>query len=245
MRPRRASARVRRVSSPDIKMPEFQSGADPLEISSPRLARSHPGSHDGHGATSIGTAHRSASRADGTDLLKLAFLAGFELSYRISPRLAVGLAPISFAAPTETKTELSDAASRDAFDRPSAGCVPVRVGVRFYPGQPLLPRSARAYAVRPATGSVTRTHFMGAVEGIGDGERARRRSRLRWRVDVASRTVLFVEADSGWPLQRLTGGMFIPTPEASQTEPGTLINSARRPADESIHSLVLSGQPLL
>jgi len=242
-----ARKRSRRpIRFPRIKMPEFRSGLIPLEISfSAGLATLAPqdlndgtrGYVDWYGA-SIGI-----PVPDGTDLLKLAFLAGFELSYRISPRLAVGLGADFVRGANGDKTELSDAALTETLStRPSAGCVPVRVGVRFYPGAGLYFRGALGlYAVKAGyrfrhEDATSWEQWKGSATASGLGGEAG----FGGEWDVASRTVLFVEADFRMAsFSGLTGrNVYTNSGGEAQTEPGTLYQFRKAAADESIHSLV-------
>jgi hypothetical protein len=70
------------------------------------------------------------------DALHLATLVGLELSYRISPWLSMGLGVDYLRGANRGRVGFTDGVFSETLDtRPSVSAVPVKLGVRFYPGK--------------------------------------------------------------------------------------------------------------
>lgn len=70
------------------------------------------------------------------DALHLATLVGLELSYRVSPWLSLGLGVDYFWGANRGRVGFTDGVFSETLDtRPSVSAVPVKFGVRFYPGK--------------------------------------------------------------------------------------------------------------
>jgi hypothetical protein len=70
------------------------------------------------------------------DALHLATLVGLELSYRVSPWLSMGLGIDYFWGANRGRVGFTDGVFSETLDtRPSVSAVPIKLGVRFYPGE--------------------------------------------------------------------------------------------------------------
>ncbi|MCX6569749.1 MAG: SH3 domain-containing protein [Candidatus Aminicenantes bacterium] len=70
------------------------------------------------------------------DAMHLATFAGLELSYRVSPWLSLGLDIDYFRGANGGRVEFTNGIFSETLDtRPSVSAVPVKFGVRFYPGK--------------------------------------------------------------------------------------------------------------
>ena len=70
------------------------------------------------------------------DALHLATLAGLELSYRVSPWLSMGLGIDYFWGANRGRVGFTDGVYSETLEtRPSVSAVPIKLGVRFYPGE--------------------------------------------------------------------------------------------------------------
>lgn len=186
-------------TGPKLPPLEFRSGSIPLEISfsvggatlAPRdLARGTQGFADwtaasiGVGAPDAQTVHAGA-------------LAGFELSYRISPQLTVGLGADFMRGTNGGEMELIGmAATETVTTKPSVRVVPIKATVRYYPGAGLYVRGALGlYAVKAGylfrhEGAGAWEQWKGSASTTGLGAEAA----FGGEWDIAPRTVLFAEA---------------------------------------------------
>jgi len=248
--PAREAPPRERVSRPGrigrIERPEFRTGAIPLEFAvsaglgtlSPRDLNDGTRGYAGLTAASLG-----APTPVSPDALRLAVLAGFELSYRFSPRLAFGLgADLLQGSNGDTMTISGELLSGTVTTKPSVRGVPVKIMVRFYPGAGIyirgglglysvkagyLFRTEGAGSFQEAKGSATATG-LGAEAAFG-GE---------W--DIAPRTAFFIEA--GLRMASFSGltGRNVTTSSGldSQTEAGTLYFFHKTGADDNAYALV-------
>ena len=239
-RPSRPARRVR------IKPPEFRTGTIPLEFSvSAGIATLDP--HDlnegTRGYASWLAASNGLTSVDKPDLLDLAGVVGFELSYRFSPQLSFGLGADFLRGSNKGRIELAGALPAESFSTdPSVRAVPVKAVVRYYPGAGLYVRGALGvYAVKARyffrredaegweqwKGSASTTG-LGAEAAFG-GE---------W--DVAPRTILFVEAGLRVAsFHRLTGrNVFSNSAGDEETEAGTLFFFHKTAGGETAYPLI-------
>ncbi len=182
-------------------------------------------------------------------VLRHGLLARVELAYRVSPRLAVGLAADHLRASRGTDLDFSypfgldDPATETLTVRPSVRGVPVMLTVRFYPGPGLYLRGALgAYSVKAGylyrrEGETSWEQWKGSASKSGLGGEAAFGG--EWA--VAKRAVLFAEA--GFRMADFSGltGRNVYTSSAGDnvTESGTLYFLRRTGADESVYPLVL------
>ena len=178
-------------------------------------------------------------------ILHLAYVVGFELSYRFSPRLAFGLGTDYLRAAHRDETAYEDPAFTETLvTRPAARAVPVKLLVRYYPGAGFYVRGGLGiYAVKAAYlyrhelpdpgGS---RQMKGEATGSGIGAEAAFGG--EWK--IGARTVLFVEA--GFRLARfgrLTGKNIVTDFAGSvTTEPGTLYFVRETAADGNDYPLL-------
>ncbi len=187
-RRRRASARPRPIRIGRIKAPEFRTGSIPLEFSvSAGVATLAPRDlNDGTRGYADWFGARPAFRSPGppTSCTSRAWSAS-SCPTGSPPGWRSASAPTSFAAPTGTaSTSRTRSLSETVSTRPSAPGRPDQDHGPLLSRRGLLrPRRPRALLRQgrlplPPRGG----RRLGAVEGFGDGERARRRSRVRRRV---------------------------------------------------------------
>jgi hypothetical protein len=239
-----------RVSRPirigKIKMPDLSTGGLPLEFSvsvgigsiAPRdLNDGTRGYADWNGAE-LGIATPGAA-----DVLHLAALAGFELSYKISPRLAIGLGADYFRGANRGLLEYTDPLVTETLvTRPAARAVPVKLSVRFYPGAGFYVRAGLGICAVKASylyrhertdsweqwkGSATTSGLVG--EAAFGGE---------W--DIAPQTSFFAEAGFRMASFRALTGKNVTTNSggAAETEPGTLYFFHKTGADAGTYALL-------
>ena len=229
-----------------IERPEFRSGSVPLEISfsagagpvAPRHLNDGTKGYAGYAGAVLGL-----PAPDAPDTVGLAVAAGFELVYRASPRLAVGLGAdwVRGAAGDELLFE-SETASETLVTKPAARAVPVKLIVRYYPGAGFFVRGGLGvYAVKAAylyrhVREDGWEQWKGQATGGGLGAEAA----LGGEWKVASRTLLFAEA--GFRYARfggLTGtGVYANSTGDSRTEPGTLYFFRRTAPDGETYPLL-------
>lgn len=202
----------RRTGIGRIERPSFRTGDFPLEAAlSLGVATAAPRDLN-DGARGFAGAHGAvvgipAARAAAA--LHIAALAGAELTYRFSPRLAVGLGVDYMKGSNRDALELSDGILTETVTtRPAARAVPFKLVARFYPGSGVYVRGGLGfYAVKASylyriVGSDSWQQQRGTATGsaIG-GELA-----FGGEWEVLPRTAAFVEAGFRYArFRRLTG----------------------------------------
>jgi len=239
-----------RVSRPirigRIKAPEFRTGSIPLEFSvsagiatlAPRdLNDGTQGFVDWTGA-SLGLTGSKTPR-----LLHLAGIAGFELSYRLSPRLALGLGADFLQGANGSETLLTDnLVTQTVKTRPSIRGVPFKVMARYYPGAGLYVRGALGlYSVKASytfrdEGADSWEQWKGSATASGLGGEAA----FGGEWDIAPRTILFVEAGLRMAsFSGLTGrNVYTNSDGENVIEPGTLYFFHRTAVDEQTYPAI-------
>jgi hypothetical protein len=229
-----------------IEAPEFRTGSIPLEISaSAGFATLSPRDlNDGTRGYADWVGDSIGIPAPGNaGIVHLALLAGFELSYRLSPRLALGLGADLFGGSNGDEIVLSDGARTDTVTtRPSVRCVPVKLAVRFYPGSGFYVRGGLGlYAVKAGylfrqEGSDFWDQRKGSASASGLGGEAAFGG--EWA--IAPRTDVFVEAGFRMiSLEGLTGqNRFTNSGGEDNTDPGTLFYFRKRAAGEEAYPLI-------
>jgi Bacterial SH3 domain/Outer membrane protein beta-barrel domain len=235
-----------------IERPEFRTGTFPLEAAfslgvatvAPRdLNDGARGFADAYGAL-IGIPAPKAA-----DALHIAFLTGVELNYRVSPKLAIGLAADFLKGANRDATEYSNETTTETVTtRPAARAVPVKLIARFYPAAGVYVRGGIGFyaakvsylyrIVRPDSwqqwkGTATDS-ALGAEVAFG-GE---------W--EAVPRTTLFIEA--GFRYARftdLTGkDVYTNSPGANVTTVGTLYAWKQLAKDDNIYPRVFVEETL-
>jgi hypothetical protein len=178
------------------------------------------------------------------EILSLGWLAGVEVAYRVSPRLAIGLGAdlIRASAPGEmtfTDTFLTETLAT----KPSVRGVPVKLAVRFYPGAGFYLRGALGvFSVKAGylyrhEGADSWEQWKGSASASGFGGEAAFGG--EWA--VAPSTALFAEA--GFRMASfggLTGeGVYTDSTGERLTEPGRLYYVRRTGADDGVYPMVL------
>jgi opacity protein-like surface antigen len=248
--PAREAPPRERVSRPGrigrIERPEFRTGAIPLEFAvsagigtlSPRDLNDGTRGYAGLIGASIG-----ALTPASPDVLHLAVLAGFELSYRFSPRLAFSLGADFLQGSNGDTTALSgELLTGTVSTKPSVRGVPVKIMVRFYPGAGIYIRgglglySVKAGYLLRTEGAASWEQSKGSATATGLGAEAA----FGGEWTVASRTMLFIEA--GLRMASFSGltGRNVTTNSAgeTQTEPGTLYFFHKTGADDHAYALI-------
>jgi opacity protein-like surface antigen len=249
--PAREAPPRERVSRPGrigrIERPEFRTGAIPLEFAvsaglgtlSPRDLNDGIRGYAGLTGASIG-----ALTPASPDALHLAVLAGFELSYRFSPRLAFGLgADFLSGSNGDTMVLSGELLTGTVSTKPSVRGVPVKIMVRFYPGAGIYIRgglglySVKAGYLLRTQGAASWEQSKGSATTTGLGAEAA----FGGEWTIASRTMLFIEA--GFRMARFTGltGQNVTTNSAGETrtEPGTLYFFHKTGADDHAYALIM------
>jgi hypothetical protein len=181
-------------------MPEFRTGSIPLEFAfSMGIATLAPSdlNNGTRGFADWAAASAGLTVPDRPDILNLAGLMGFELAYRFSTRLTFGVGADLMTGSNSGAVELGGGdATETVRTKPYVRAVPFKLMVRFYPGSGFYLRgglgiysakagyfyryeSADAWQQWKGSASSSGLGFEGAFGG-------------EW--DIASRTVLFVEA---------------------------------------------------
>ncbi len=201
--PAQAPPRVRtprRGGIGPIERPEFRTGAIPLEIAvSVGAATLAPRDlNDGtRGYPEWLAASGGLSASGAADRLHLAMVAGFELSYRFSPRFALGLGADFLRGGNGDTITLSDGLlSESVSTKPTVRAVPVKLLARYYPGAGLYVRGGLGlYSVKAGflfrlEGADAWEQRKGSATASGLGLEAA----VGGEWDLAPRTVLFAEA---------------------------------------------------
>jgi hypothetical protein len=170
-------------------------------------------------------------------------LVGFELSYRVSPRLAIGLGADYLRGANGSSVDYTDPVlSETLTTKPSARAVPVKLSVRYYPGAGFYLRgglgvySVKAGYLYRLERADTWQQWKGAASGSGIGAEAA----FGGEWEVRPKTVFFVEA--GFRMARFQGltGNSVYTNQAGeiQREAGTLYFFRKEAADAAIYPLL-------
>jgi len=180
------------------------------------------------------------------DALHLATLVGLELSYRVSPLLSIGLGIDYFWGANRGRVGFTDGIISETLDtRPSVRAVPVKLGVRFYPGKGFYIRgSLGVYFVKAGylyrleqenswqewKGTATARRF-GAEAAFGGD----------WK--VGAKTSFFVEA--GFRMASLSGlsgqDVYRNSDGETLTEEGTLTYFRKEGADTRVYPHLFIG----
>lgn len=184
------------------------------------------------------------------DALHLATLVGLELSYRVSPGLSIGLGVDYFWGANRGRIEFTDGVFSETLDtRPLVSAVPVKLGVRFYPGKGFYIRgSLGVYFVKAGylyrleredswqewKGTATARRF-GAEAAFGGD----------WK--VGANTSFFVEA--GFRMASLSGlsgqDVYRNSDGDTLTETGTLYYFRKEGADTRVYPHLFIGDSKL
>lgn len=238
-----------------LRMPDLRTGDFPLEFSvSGGLGSAGPGhlNDAARGFVAWTAAENGVAAPAAPAVLRLAYLVGFELSYRFSPRLALGLGADYMRGAERDRTAFEDPAfTADLVTRPAARAVPVKLLARYYPGAGFYVRGALGvYAAKASY--LYRTELAGAggtsqMKGEATGSGFGGEAALGGEWKVGRRTVLFAEA--GFRLARFDGltgtNAVTDTTGAVTSEAGTLYYVHRAASDGRDYALlyVSSGAP--
>ncbi len=237
--PRPAEAGVTRAPGPQAVTRRLElSVAGGLSMLSPRdLNEGTRGFVDWFGASIGVPAPREAA------ILRRGFLAGVELAYRLSPRLAVGLAAEHVRASSRSEmTFAGELLTETLATKPSVRAVPVKLTVRYYPGSGIYLRGALGvYSVkagylyrREGDGSWEQWKGSASTTGFG-GEAA-----FGGEWAIAPRTVLFAEA--GFRMADFGGfsgrNVYTSSAGGGLTESGSLYFLRRAGADENVYPMI-------
>ena len=242
--PRERGSRPIRIGR--IKAPEFRTGSIPLEFSvSAGIATFAPrdlndgtrGYADWYGASTGLPLSREPA------VLHVGALAGFELSYRFSPRLAFGVGADFLRGAKGDRVDLTDPLLAETLStKPSLQGVPVKVMVRFYPGGGLYLRGALGlYSVK--AGYFFRHEGAGSWEqwkGSATASRLGGEAAFGGEWNIAPRTVFFVEAGLRMAsFSKLTGqNVYTNSGGESVIEPGTLFLFHKTAGGETAYPLI-------
>jgi hypothetical protein len=178
------------------------------------------------------------------DILHLGLLASVELAYRISPRLAFGIAADHLRAASGSEMVFTDELLTETLStKPSVRGVPVKLTVRFYPGAGLYFRGALGvYSVKAGylyrrEGADSWEQWRGSASASGFGGEAAFGG--EWA--VAPSTVLFAEA--GFRMADFGGlageGVYTNSAGDRLTESGRLYYVRRTGADDRVYPVVI------
>jgi len=229
-----------------IERPEFKTGTIPLEIAvSAGFATLAPRDlNDGtRGYADWVGAAVGIPPAGHPGVLHLALMAGFEVSYRFSPRFALGLGADLLQGGNRDETAFTDELlSQTLITKPSIKSVPVKITARYYPGGGFYARggfglySAKAGCLFRIEGAEAWTQEKGTASSSGLGIEAAAGG--EW--DLAPRTVLFAEAGIRVAsFSGLTGrNVFSNSAGDEQIVPGTLYFFHKTAGSETAYPLV-------
>jgi hypothetical protein len=237
---------TRRVRIGRIKLPDLSTGPFPLEFSvSAGLGSIAPRDlNDGIQGFADWTGAELGIPAPGSaDVLHGVLLMGFELSYRVSPRLAVGLGADVLHGANKGEIEYSDELVTETLvTKPVASAVPLKVTARFYPGQGFYVRggiclfSVKAGYLYRLEGEDGWEQSKGKATGTGLGGEAA----FGGEWEIAPQTTVFAEAGFRMASFRKLTGRNVTTNSAGEsvTEPGTLYYSRKVAADAETYPLL-------
>lgn len=243
-----ARRRSRPIRIGKIEMPELDTGGIPLEFAfsagfgyvAPRdLNRGTRGYADWTAAE-----HGIAAPPD-VGVLHFAYLFGFEVTYRVTPRLAVGLGADYMRTVNKDRSAYEDPAFAETLvTKPAARTVPFKLIARYYPGAGFYFRGGLGiYSVKASylyrlelPDSASWRQLKGEASGTGLGGEAA----FGGEWEIAPRTEFFAEA--GVRLARFgkLTGTNTTTHLTGQvaTEPGTLFYVSRVAKDGNTYPLV-------
>jgi len=184
------------------------------------------------------------------DALHLATLVGLELSCRVSPWLSLGLGVDYFWGANRGRVEFTNGIFLETLDtRPSFSAIPVKFGVRFYPGKGFYIRGSlgvyfvkAGYLYRQERGNsweewkgTATAHRFGAEVAFGGD----------WK--VGANTFFFVE--SGFRMASFSGlsgqGVYRNSDGDTLTEQGTLTYFRKEGADSRLYPQLFIGESKL
>jgi opacity protein-like surface antigen len=229
-----------------IEPPDFSTGSIPLDISfSAGIGTVAPRDlNDGaRGYANWYGGNLSLVPARNADALHIAPLAGFEVTYRLSPRVAIGLgADYMRGANGDGVDYTSEAAAETVKTRPAARAVPVKLIARFTPGAGLYIRGGLGiYTIKASylyriDGADSWQQSKGTATANGLGAEAA----FGGEWEVAPKASVFVEA--GFRIARfekLTGkDVFTSSRGANATEVGTLYYFTKEALDGKTYPLL-------
>jgi hypothetical protein len=209
---------------------DFSTGSVPLEFSFSAGAAGLSPRDLNNGAQGFADARAAGVAAPpprDIDPLRIALLGGFELTYRVSPRLAVGFgADLMSGASRDGLAMSGELLEETVAVRPAARAVPVKLVVRYYPGPGIYVRGALGvYSVKAsylyrAVGADFWQQWKGAAKDSGFGGEAAFGGELR----AGAKSFLFVEA--GFRIARFEGlageSVYTDSTGADTTEAGSL-----------------------
>ncbi|MBN2264793.1 MAG: hypothetical protein JW775_03170 [Candidatus Aminicenantes bacterium] len=243
-RPRERSRRPGWIGP--IERPEFRSGPIPLEISfSAGLSTIAPRDlNDGtRGYADWLGASLGMDSPDAAEALNLALVAGFELSYRLSPQLVLGLGADLLGGSNGGEITLTGMGLLETLTtKPSVRAVPLKASARYYFRDSFYARGALGlYAIR--------ARYLFRREGEGFWEQRKGRASAtglgleaavggEW--DLGARTVLFAEAGLRVvSVDRLTGREELTSSLGDDVvQPGTLYFFRESAGGEDAYPLV-------
>lgn len=158
------------------------------------------------GFADFNAASLGVSASGPVDPLHLLFLLGAELSYRVSPWISIGIGASYYRGANKSVVEYPDELASETLEtRPGIRAVPVKLNVRFYPGEGFYIRGGLGlYSVKAAylyrlERAESWEQWKGAATKRGVGVEAAFGG--DWR--IRRRTFLFVEA--GFRMARFRG----------------------------------------
>jgi hypothetical protein len=202
------------------------------------------------GSADLNAASLGLAASGPVDALHLATLVGLELSYRVSSWLSLGLGLDYFWGANRGRVEFTNGIFSETLDtRPSFRAVPVKFGVRFYPGNGFYIRGSlglyfvkAGYLYRLERGDsweewkgAATAHRFGAEAAFGGD----------WK--VGANTFFFVEA--GFRMASLSGlsgqGVYLNSDGDTLTEQGTLTYFRKEGADSRLYPQLFIGDSKL
>jgi hypothetical protein len=228
-----------------IKPPEFRTGSIPLEFSfSAGLATLAPRdlNNGTRGYVDWFAASAGLTVPQDPDLLNLAGIIGFELSYIFSPRLTFGVGADYLSGGNKDRMDLTGGVPETVSTKPTVRGAPVKVLVRFYPGSGLYVRGALGLYYAKAgyffrhQDAAAWEQWKGSASATGLGAEAA----FGGEWDLAPRTILFVEAGLRIASFRgLTGeGQYRNSSGANVEEAGTLFFFRKTALGETAYPLI-------
>jgi len=243
-----ARRRGRPIRIGKIEMPELSTGGIPLEFAfSAGFGYVAPRDFNRgtRGYADWTAAEHGVAAPPAVGVLHLAYLFGFEVTYRVTPRLAVGLGADYMRAVNKDRTAYEDPAFTETLvTKPAARTVPFKLIARYYPGAGFYVRGGLGiYSVKASylyrfelPDSASWRQLKGEASGTGLGGEAA----FGGEWEIAPRTEFFAEA--GVRLARFgkLTGTNTTTHLTGQvaTEPGTLFYVSRVAKDGNTYPLV-------
>jgi hypothetical protein len=243
-----ARRRGRPIRIGKIERPELSTGGIPLEFGfSAGLGYVAPRdlNRGTRGYADWTAAEHDVAAPPAAGVLHIAYLLGFEVTYRVSPRLAVGLGADYMRAANKDRTEYEDPAfTATLVTSPAARTVPFKLLARYYPGAGFYVRGGLGiYSVKASylyrlelPDSAGWRQLKGEASGGGLGGEAA----FGGEWEIAPRTVFFAEAGVRMARFGKLTGTNTTTHLTGQvaTEPGTLFYVSRVAGDGNTYPLV-------